>query len=667
MNIFSFFPKGFIPGVIFMLLAFNSAAQHNITVNVANVLSDVSQRPVGINVNYLMDGSYITPAPAISTTAALQNMGVKFMRYPGGEKSDNYIWSSPPWTGASPKFARTGSCEWPSNDSRFALSDRTTAKANVLDFDEFMSMCQAAGGEPLIVVAYDCMYKAASCGTVPTKEQLLTAAEEWVRYANIVKGYNVKYWMIGNESYHSGSYNGQATATQYRSDVIEFSQRMKAIDPTIKIIANGDGNSWWSTVLPTAAYHIDYLGVSNYPVWNYTGGYSYYQNGTPNLMGAVNNAVNAINSYAPASERSRLKVISTELNSMDWAGTWPDANDVGHALVTFEMIGEHLKNPKVAGALLWNTRWVNNTTSPNHIYDAISASGTLNANGRVLSIWGRELLNKMVSATATTAVRAFASYNLMNNDLNVYLINKQTTSQQVNLALSNYVANASADRWVYKGTGPSDVNPIWTQDTDVTAGGNQLALSLPGASITLLRFRPGKVVGLPVTFSMTDRLDQVILNWKTQTGNRMFIVERSANGIDFTAIASIEGVGKDNSYSYTDKSPLEGVSYYRLKQVDNDGTASYSEALSVSRIKPKAEWKVYPNPARDEVNISFGTDRPAEADLQVITIDGKLYMDKKLPVEDGKLLIDVQMWPKGMYFLKIVAGEMKLTQKLVVD
>ena len=94
-----------------LAMAFLSSAalaQHAITVNVNTVLNDVSNKPMGINTNYLMDGSYIAPTPATSTTAALQNMGVKFLRYPGGEKADNYFFSAAPWTSSSPRFARTG-------------------------------------------------------------------------------------------------------------------------------------------------------------------------------------------------------------------------------------------------------------------------------------------------------------------------------------------------------------------------------------------------------------------------------------------------------------------------------------------------------------------------------------------------------------------------------
>ena len=382
--------------VLSQLFTIQAFAQHSISVDVNQVLNDVSAHPVGINVNYLMDDTHLIPSPAKTTQEALKSMGVKFLRYPGGEKSDNYLWSISPWEKALPTVARTGSAEWPSSDSRFTESDQTTLKSSVLDFDEFISLCQATGAEPIIVVAYDCMYKTAATNTalVPTKEQLLKNAEEWVRYANVLKKYRVKYWMIGNESYNACDYNGCATASQYRDDVIAFSQRMKSVDPTIKIIANGDNDAWWASVLPTASTHIDYLGLSNYPIWNYSGGYDYYRTRTPNFMEIVQTAEKAIRTYAPISERNRLKIITTEFNSMDWSGTWPDNNDLGHALVSFEILGEHLKNPLIECTNFWNTRWVNNATSNNHIYDALNKNGDLNANGRAIAIWGNYLLKK---------------------------------------------------------------------------------------------------------------------------------------------------------------------------------------------------------------------------------------------------------------------------------
>jgi len=125
--------------------------------------------------------------------------GVKYLRYPGGEKSDGYLWSIPPYTSSVPTLARWAggeypqNREWPSYDRTVVESDGQTFKFAPLDFDEFMAVCNAIGCVPTVVVCYDSMYKPAqSGGTAPTRDQLLETAEEWVRYANITKGYDIK-------------------------------------------------------------------------------------------------------------------------------------------------------------------------------------------------------------------------------------------------------------------------------------------------------------------------------------------------------------------------------------------------------------------------------------------------------------------------------------------
>ena len=477
-------------------------AQHNISIDVNTELNNVENKPVGINVNHLMDGSYIQPT--ISTANALKTMGTKFLRFPGGETSDNYLWSVSPWSSISPQFSRPGSCEWPSNDSRFANTDFKTPKSLMLDFEEFMTMSKTVGGEPIIVVAYDAMYKPASCGTIPTREQLLKNAEEWVRYANITKGYKIKYWMIGNESHKNCTYNGCATASIYRDDIILFSKRMKAVDPSIKIIANGDGQSWWQTILPTASAHIDYIGLNNYPVYKFSGGYDYYKNNVPDFTSIVKNTVNYINLYAPLIDRSRLKIITTEFNSKDFSGYWVSQNNLGHALACFEIMGEHLKNKKVEASLFWNTRWINNVSNTTDIYDALKKDGNLQPNGMALSIWGNNLLKNLVATTSTSKVRSFASYDAVTKKLNLFIINKETTAQTANIALTNYLADASGEKWEFKGTGSSDTNPTWKLISTEKTTNKALSLNLPAVSITLVKLSPTIISNTTPTDTTTN-------------------------------------------------------------------------------------------------------------------------------------------------------------------
>jgi hypothetical protein len=438
--------------------------------------------------NYLMDGTYLSPAPAVPIQDVLRSMCVRFLRYPGGEKSDNYLWSVAPWNKSAPVVARPGAMEWPSGDARFTKVDHCTLKPIVLDFDEFMAISKSIGAEPILVVAYDAIYKpaAGSETTIPTREQLIKNAVEWVRYANITKKYGVKYWMIGNESYKNCDYNGCATAAQYRDDIIEFSTRMKKIDPRIKIIANGDDIEWWATVLPQASAHIDLLGLSNYPAWNYTGGYDSYRTTTPDFLAVVDRAARALNTYAPLQDQARIKIMVTEFNAIDWSGTWKNDNDLGHALYCFEMLGEHLKIPFIASSNFWTTRWVKNTTATHEVNDAINSYGNLNANGKALAIWGNFLLQKMINTTSAGAIRTFASMNPFTHKLNIFLINKETTAQQTDIFLLNYLHHFSGKRWQLGGTGADDVSPVWALRENFESKSPNWSFVLPATSITVL-------------------------------------------------------------------------------------------------------------------------------------------------------------------------------------
>src|SRR5262249_17187351 len=239
-------------------------AQEVIAVDVGTVVADTSRKPIGININYLIDDD-ANRASAVQTLAeALRQAGGKYLRYPGGEKSDGLLWSVWPYATSMPTLARWApqnpqNVEWPSGDPSLVQPDGHTFKTDPLTFDEFMAVCRAIDCVPTVVVCYDSMYKPAQPGGVaPSRDLLLETAREWVRYANVTKGYNVKYWEIGNESY-ADTYNGSATASDYARDLIEFSSVMKAIDPSIQIGANGHEWGWWQTVLSTASGAIDFL------------------------------------------------------------------------------------------------------------------------------------------------------------------------------------------------------------------------------------------------------------------------------------------------------------------------------------------------------------------------------------------------------------------------
>src|SRR5687767_1740420 len=100
-----------------ILCSCHLAAQVTVTVDPSVIIKRLHGYENGINLNYLTDDSYTDSIS--STTAALKKMGVKMLRYPGGEKSDNYLFSGYPWNASSPRMATTDERSWPTMNPDF--------------------------------------------------------------------------------------------------------------------------------------------------------------------------------------------------------------------------------------------------------------------------------------------------------------------------------------------------------------------------------------------------------------------------------------------------------------------------------------------------------------------------------------------------------------------
>jgi len=478
------------------------AATDNVSVDVQRVLADVSSSPLGINTDFFVDDDANRTAQR-TLDQAITEMSVKYLRYPGGEKSDGYLWSVAPYDRSQPTLARwaTGDWpqnqEWPSYDRALVKTDGHTLVKDPFDFDEFMRLARTVNGEPVLVVAYDSMYKPAQAGGVaPSRAQLLENARQWVWYANVIKGYNVKYWEIGNESYLPGYNSDYISAHTYAQDVTEFSHVMKSVDPSIKILANGNDSEWWRTVLTEAGPAIDLISVHNYPPYGW-GSYDYYRTHTVDLMSAVHVAGQAIDTFAAPDDGRRIKIAVTEMNSADWSGAWAPDNNMGHALVLFDTIGQQLTDPRIAFSQLWNTRWVtaDSQTSPS-LWDALDRNNYLQATGRAMSIWGQFLLDQMVATSSTDMVATFATHS-PDGRLNVFVINKDTAPRTANISISNYNPQPAVNRWIFTGSGPDDTAPALAPAEALAVDGSHLFLTLDPVSITVLQLHAQDITNAP--------------------------------------------------------------------------------------------------------------------------------------------------------------------------
>ena len=139
---------------------------------------------------------------------------------------------------------------------------------------------------------------------------------------------------------------------------------------------------------------------------------------------------------------------------------------------------------------------------------------------------------------------------------------------------------------------------------------------------------------LPVELLSFDVLKQAhenLLVWTTaaEVNNDYFVLERSFDAINFDEIGTVDGAGNSQGeidYSFSDRDVRTGMTYYRLKQVDFDGTMHYSDLRAVSREHTSAF--AYPNPTSGKLNIYLGDIKASHLELHMLTADGRLLIER---------------------------------------
>ena len=165
---------------------------------------------------------------------------------------------------------------------------------------------------------------------------------------------------------------------------------------------------------------------------------------------------------------------------------------------------------------------------------------------------------------------------------------------------------------------------------------------------------------LPVELASFDGIvnaSSVSLNWQTSTelNNERFIVETSTEGEVFNRIGEIAGAGTSteaHTYQFTHQTPSAGVNYYRLKQVDFDGSFAYSKVIAVNAAGNNKIF-AFPNPVKDQLNIQYDHSKGSAALFLFDAMGRKInttiggypgYYEAKLPTE----------LPAGTYWLRVL-------------
>lgn len=235
-----------------------------VSVDTGSTLATVPSTAVGLNAS-----TYDADLTDAAVPGLVKDAGVGLMRFPGGTSSDSYDWKT--------------------------NTDVLSGLPQATDFDQFMSVANQAGAQPMITVNYGTGDTVGA--TRSPQETGAQVAADWVKYANVDHDYHVKYWEIGNEVYGNDTYNAywepdehcgaippttqpdSCGPAEYAKVAAQYIAAMKAVDPTIEVgvvltapgnwpdgvTAPGSPQPWNQTVLSDLGSKPDFADVHWYP------------------------------------------------------------------------------------------------------------------------------------------------------------------------------------------------------------------------------------------------------------------------------------------------------------------------------------------------------------------------------------------------------------------
>ncbi|MEQ9443722.1 MAG: T9SS type A sorting domain-containing protein [Cyclobacteriaceae bacterium] len=172
-------------------------------------------------------------------------------------------------------------------------------------------------------------------------------------------------------------------------------------------------------------------------------------------------------------------------------------------------------------------------------------------------------------------------------------------------------------------------------------------------------------------FKVKAAAKTVLVEWETSTeiNNDFFTVERSADGRTFESIITINGAGNSQQsriYSYTDPYPLEGVSYYRLKQTDFDGKYERFKTVAVSRQATNAAdptpviHSVAPNPFDISFSVAYEVPTAGPVRIQLMDLNGTTITSEIIEAASGRNQYQFEQGGQlksGIYLLMLTSDQ----------
>ncbi len=233
--------------------------------------------------------------------------------------------------------------------------------------------------------------------------------------------------------------------------------------------------------------------------------------------------------------------------------------------------------------------------------------------------------------------------------------------------LGSDTTNPIADFALYQGGGdsfqPSHIDSLHIDTLSLTQTATAFSCTHPCSEILSVQL---------LSLNATLQNKAVNVAWKTtnEINTDHFVVERSTDARTFSDLQTVtaKGNGSTNveSYATVDLQPLQGTSYYRLKEVDKEGKITYSNVVSVTMLA-NGTLVISPNPVHDNVHVLLQSTLSGKATFIVSDITGKIVAKQKNQIVVGTNTVQISSasLSKGMYVLKVIQNNAVQSVKFI--
>ena len=285
-----------------------------------------------------------------------------------------------------------------------------------------------------------------------------------------------------------------------------------------------------------------------------------------------------------------------------------------------------------------------------------------------------------------------SGYNTNQKDLSLdhvsiceyWILNRVATTNNVNVILSwdsrscgvTNLAELAVARWdgsMWRDHGNGGTTGTTTSGTVVTSAPVTNFSPFTLASVTANNPLPVELI----SFDAIINSAQVDLKWVTATeiNNDYFVVEKSKDGENWEEVVWTDGAENSNytmEYYEVDENPYEGISYYRLKQVDFDGNYTYSSVIPVNNeINTIKDISILPNPVNngEPFYIEVKGFENEKCLISITNLQGNaIYATHKI-INNNNELIAIKLndnIPSGTYLIIVSSNNGEITKRLVI-